>query len=153
MNKEYLAINLLLALTPAMYSQVEMLEQQEYPTAIAISTSDHYMASSPLNEAKNRVSEIMNAYGDILKVGVSGNAFRFIMALSDIGVIPEKENISATDYGNIIIDVENERGLISMEIGSKQLGFFTDFPRGENYGSDGITTDFKSVPDQLLHLF
>lgn len=59
------------------------------------------------------------------------------------------EDIYATSYGSIIFDFETRRGLVSVEIGDKDMGFYTDFSEGDNYAAEGISTDFVSVPEVL----
>ena len=57
--------------------------------------------------------------------------------------------IYPSSYGSLILDFETERGLVSVEIGDKTMGFFTDFVDGNNYAAEGIRTDFVSVPTSL----
>lgn len=65
-------------------------------------------------------------------------------------VLPKEEDIYATTYGSIVVDIHTAKGQVSIEIGSSLIGFFTDFTDGNNYGSEGIPTDFKSIPQELL---
>lgn len=64
--------------------------------------------------------------------------------------LPKEEDIYATTYGSIVVDIQTTKGQVSIEIGSSLIGFFTDFSDGNNYGSEGIPTDFKSIPQELL---
>lgn len=57
--------------------------------------------------------------------------------------------IYPSSYGSVILDFETERGLVSVEIGDKTMGFFTDFIDGNNYAAEDISTDFVSVPTSL----
>ena len=54
-------------------------------------------------------------------------------------------------FGTIVIDAMVERGLVSIEIGRTKVGFFTDYEDGINEESDGIATDFNSIPEVLLN--
>lgn len=102
----------------------------------------------PGREAKQRLTEIV-ASGYPMKEGVVNNSYRFVNALVDFGIIPEADEISYTAYGNVVMDLDTPRGLVSIEIGKQKIGFFTEFENGEDFASDGIETDFKSVPDYL----
>ena len=102
----------------------------------------------PGREAKQRLTEIV-ASGYPMKEGVVNNSYRFVNALVGFGIIPEADEISYTAYGNVVMDLEMPRGLVSIEIGQHKIGFFTEFENGEDYASDGIETDFKSVPEYL----
>ena len=102
----------------------------------------------PGRAAKLRLTEI-EASGYPMKEGVINNSYRFVNALLDFGIIPEADEISYTAYGNIVIDLEAPRGLVSIEIGQHQIGFFTEFRNGDNFASDGIETSFKEIPEYL----
>lgn len=102
----------------------------------------------PGRGAKMRLSEISES-GFPMREGVVNNAYRFVNSLIGIGFIPEVDEISYTAYGNVVFDLEAPRGLVSIEIGQHQIGFFTEFKDGDDYASDGIETDFKSVPNYL----
>lgn len=102
----------------------------------------------PGREAKMRLSEIAES-GFPIREGVVNNSYRFVDSLTTIGFIPEAEEISYTAYGNIVFDLEAPQGLVSIEIGQHQVGFFTEFEDGDDYASDGIETDFRSVPEYL----
>ena len=61
----------------------------------------------------------------------------------------DTDAIYPSSYGSLILDFDTERGLVSVEIGDKTMGFFTDFVDGNNYAAEGISTDFVSVPTSL----
>ena len=102
----------------------------------------------PGREAKMRISEISES-GFPMKEGVVNNSYRFVNSLIGIGFIPEADEISYTAYGNIVFDLDAPRGLVSIEVGQHKIGFFTEFKDGDDYASDGIETDFRSVPKYL----
>ena len=105
----------------------------------------------------NRLSEIgdlkdnWDGYGAIaVPAQIKNNAEKFLSLLSRLQVeITEADDIYPTPYGTIVIEYNNERGLVSMEISQNQIGFFTDYPGCGNFGSKGIDTSFTEIPDQL----
>lgn len=78
------------------------------------------------------------------------NARHLIMKLSpqDISHL-DVNDIYPSTYGSIIMDFEMERGVVSVELGDKTLGFYTDFSEGDNYAAEGISTEFEYVPEIL----
>lgn len=53
------------------------------------------------------------------------NAKRFVQNLITQGLqLPNEDSMYATPYGTIVIDIQNERGIVSIEIGNEKLGFF-----------------------------
>ena len=84
---------------------------------------------------------------------IAYNASYFLEAMEHSNVpCPEQGDVMPSPFGTIVIDIKTSRGLISMEIGHTKVGFFTDFEDGINEESDGISTDFHTVPRQLLNL-
>ena len=78
------------------------------------------------------------------------NARSFLRTLQGKGVkIEDATSIYPTPYGTVVIEVNNDRGLVSMEIDRHHVGFFTDYRACGNWGSEGINTDFKDIPEQL----
>lgn len=57
-----------------------------------------------------------------------------------------------SNFNTVVIDIQVRHGFISIEIGKSKVGFFTDFDDGINKESDGIETDFRSIPEQILKL-
>ncbi len=53
------------------------------------------------------------------------------------------------NYGSVVIGLNNNNGMISIEIGQHSIGFFTDFVRHKNIYSEGEETDFRSIPEDL----
>lgn len=130
------------------YSQERLLKEDGDDYELLSSQIGSVTVSIPCRLSKLRLSEIAQSEC-YLKEGVLNNAYRFVNALSLLEASPEADEISYTPYGNIILDLMSRKGEISIEIGSHQLGFFTDFIEGENEATDGIETDFKTVPDLL----
>ena len=128
------------------YSQARLMDDES--ERIGRQSEICSIVEMPGREAKQRLTEIV-ASGYPMKEGVVNNSYRFVNALVDFGIIPEADEISYTAYGNVVMDLDTPRGLVSIEIGKQKIGFFTEFENGEDYASDGIETDFKSVPDFL----
>lgn len=106
---------------------------------------------------KNRVSEIDNLpdnwdgcnavapYPQVIK-----NSYKFIDALLSLGISNiDSEDIYPMPYGSIVFEVNNNKGMVSIEIGKHSIGFFTDFVEHENLFSNGEETDFRSIPENL----
>ena len=83
---------------------------------------------------------------------VTENAMHFLSAMESVGLeCPERGSVMPSVFGTIVIDAMVERGLVSIEIGRTKVGFFTDYEDGINEESDGIATDFNSIPEVLLN--
>lgn len=79
------------------------------------------------------------------------NATTFLRTLQNNGLqLPSSDDVYATPYGSIVMELYNKYGLVSLEIGEQQVGYFTDYRGRSNWGSEGIETDFKSVPEVLM---
>ena len=124
-----------------------------------VSSNPFMFMTSTVTSLKNRVSEIgmlksnWDGYNAIVpSYRVVNNAFRFLDTLSMFGFadILDPENVVPTPYGTIDMDFETSNGLVSVEIGTSQVGFFTEFLNDEDTLSDGIDTDFKEIPQSLM---
>lgn len=117
----------------------------------------NYVATSVFNGIKNKISEISDLRADWDGYGASApstrvvtNSFKFLDSVLNKKTVPLKsQDITPTPYGTIVFDFRSDRGLVSVEIGSEELGYFTDFDEGQNYMSDGIETNFRSIPSEL----
>lgn len=76
------------------------------------------------------------------------SAIKYLRAIfaSDDYYHPDYEDVYPTPYGSLVIDFENEDGLVSTEVGRSDFGFFTDFKGKGNYGYEGYTNDFNKMP-------
>lgn len=83
---------------------------------------------------------------------VINNCLSFVNELNKIKVKIDSQDIVPTPYGTIDVDITTKRGVISFEIGSSQLGYFTEFEGVEDCHSDGIDTDFKAIPDEVRNV-
>ena len=79
---------------------------------------------------------------------VVNNARKFIDCLSRYRYTAPTA-IEPTPYGSVVMDFEDNRGLVSVEIGRSKIGWFTDFMDGHNYASDGIECRFNFIPQAL----
>ena len=109
----------------------------------------------PDTALKNRISEInhlnynWNGEGAVVpSEQVIKNAFKFLDCVIIRGYANyiKPEDIVPTPYGTIDMDFETGQGLVSIEIGKEQIGFFTEYDTKEDIFSDGIKTDFRSIP-------
>lgn len=82
------------------------------------------------------------------------NAYRFLNYISRHSKV-QPQDISKVQvpspYDTIVIDIQRPRGLVSIEIGLKKIGFFTDYADGINEESDGIATDFRTIPEKIMN--
>lgn len=138
--------------------EVENAKNQLFTLIPSVVIIKDNLMSSNLQEVKRRVREIAT-----LKEGWDGfgataisdqvikNTFRLLDTiyneLSDINIVPD--DLTPTPYGSIEIDIETKKGLVSVEIGKRKLGFFTKYINDEDFESEGEETDFKSIPSSL----
>ena len=82
---------------------------------------------------------------------VCENASLFISAMQQSGIkCPLDDEVMPSAFATIVFDIMMPRGLVSIEVGEKSIGFFTDYVDGVNQESSGTQTDFKSIPPSLL---
>ena len=110
-----------------------------------------YAMTSQKTALKNRISELDNLhdnwdmYGAIAPSDeVIKNAYKLLDIVINDGYVAIREEV---------MDFANERGLVSVEIGKAEIGFFTEFVDGKDFASDGIETDFRSIPTALKEVF
>ena len=84
------------------------------------------------------------------------NACTFVQTLYDCNpkFVPyaktyDDSEISVTNWGSIVLDIYLKSGLVSMEIGGNQFGFFTDFTGTGNFGLEETEIDFTKIPEHL----
>jgi hypothetical protein len=97
------------------------------------------------------LQENWDGYGaSAISATIIRNTRTFLRTLQAKGIkIEDSTNIYPTPYGTVVIEVNNNRGLVSMEIDRHRIGFFTDYRASGNWGAEGIDTDFKEIPEQL----
>lgn len=138
-------------------------QNEEDLMTITYETISRNLMISPDTALKNRISEIShlsynwNGEGAVVpSERVLKNAFKFLDCILILGYTNyvKPEDIVPTPYGTIDMDFETGQGLVSIEIGKDQIGFFTEFGTKEDVFSDGIKTNFRSIPpilQQALH--
>lgn len=113
---------------------------------------------SPEMALKNRISEIRlleynwNGEGAVVpSEQVFQNALKFTDCIIQYGFYNyiKDDDIVPTPYGTIDMDFETSQGIVSVEIGKDQIGFFTEYCNREDVLSDGIKTDFTYIPSIL----
>jgi len=78
------------------------------------------------------------------------NLTKFIYYLENNGLIIKYDvDITPTSYGTIDVDINSNNGLVSIEIGTRNIGYFTDFVDKHNYTNSGIETNFIIIPEEL----
>lgn len=115
------------------------------------------IATAVMPSVKNKISAFLmleenwDGYGATrLSECVAKNAFKFLDAARSCGYCPSTDDdVTLTPYGTIVIDYSSEAGLVSVEIGLKKIGYFTDFENGVNHYSKGIVTSFRTVPQRI----
>lgn len=127
-------------------SDTPILDEIEEISTVKLSSD----IAAKLNDI-SKLPEGWDGYGASAVSGkVVGNTIHFLNSMQQAGVdIKSPDDIYPTPYGTIVVEYNNERGLVSMEIGATQVGFFTDYPGCGNFGSRGIDTDFESIPEEL----
>lgn len=89
-----------------------------------------------------------------LKDQVLINAKRFINSLPEIILKDiDTDNITPTPYGSLVLDWDINGDVLSVEIGDRKIGFFTDFSDGNNLESNGTFFNQNSLPVELLNAF
>ena len=119
----------------------------------------NYNSKENIEKCRERIDEIeklpknYDGYGaEAPDKIVCDNARTFFQTLCNSNcLIPCSDEITPTPYGTIVFDLysdKEDKDLISIEIGTHQIGFFTDYRGCGNYGSesDGIDFDFKTIP-------
>lgn len=107
--------------------------------------------------AKNRITEISRLTDNwdgneatAPEIQVIKNSYKMIDALFKIGVDRiDSDDIYPMPYGSVVIEINNKKGLVSVEVGRQSIGFFTDYAEHENFFSNGEDTDFRSIPEDL----
>lgn len=134
--------------------RIEMISEVKTTTVL---TSEDLTMPRLSKELSTRMHSIAglkdnwDGYGaSAISATIIRNACTFLRTLQRTGVkIENPTNIYPTPYGTVVIEVYNDRGLVSMEIDRHQVGFFTDYRASGNWGAEGIDTDFKEIPEQL----
>lgn len=132
--------------------QDEVMPEQTIQTDEVIEeTSPYTLTKAFVKNLATLPKDLPGADFEVPSRQISDNAIKFLDAMEVAGLnCPEEGNVMPSVFGTIVIDVITERGLVSMEIGRTKVGFFTDFEDGINEESDGLLTDFNTIPSPLL---
>lgn len=79
------------------------------------------------------------------------NSFSFVETAFKEGFTQlDPEDVYPTPYGSVVLDfITEQTGLVSVEIGKEQIGFFTDFKNKPNYALDATKSNFTEIPPTL----
>lgn len=115
--------------------------------------------TSPLVDIRNKIqsfkvlSENWDGMGGIVpNLRTINNSLRFINSLPESTYYSlNKDNVIATSYGTIVLDLEVDQNIVSVELGESKIGFFTDFTDGDNLPAlEGVTFNQNVLPIELL---
>lgn len=78
------------------------------------------------------------------------NALAFLNMLNTRQLLAlEAENIMPTPYGTVELDWKSNDSLLSVEIGTNKIGFFTQFPDNKNLSSNGFSFNGLKISQNL----
>lgn len=112
----------------------------------------------------NRVSDLVSSFRSVNNDwngngavapsdAVINNTLAFVGILEKGNyAFPAVEDIQIMPYGSIVMDIHVPRGVVSIEIGNSQVGYFTDFCDGENFGSEGVSFSGDNLPEGIASL-
>jgi hypothetical protein len=82
---------------------------------------------------------------------VINNSIAFINSLPETVVSDiNKDNLIPTPYGTVVIDFSKDKELVSVEIGEKKIGFFSEFEDGSDMKMEGVLFNQDKLPFELL---
>lgn len=92
-----------------------------------------------------------DGYGaSAIDMSVHSNTKDFLSILDNIFFdYLNEEDIYCTPYGTIVLDFVKDREIVSVEVGERQIGFFTDFSVKENAKSEGEDFFNKKISTRL----
>lgn len=96
--------------------------------------------TNPLLDIQNKIFSFKTLPDNWDGMGaIAPNASTINNSISFLYSLPEstyeslnQDNIVATPYGTIVLDIERNSNLVSVEVGETKVGFFTDFVDGCN---------------------
>ena len=82
------------------------------------------------------------------------NSFSFVETAFKEGFTQlDPEDVYPTPYGSVVLDFKTEQtGLVTVEIGQEQIGFFTEFKNKPNYALDATQSDFTEIHPTLKNV-
>ncbi|HEX4372508.1 MAG TPA: hypothetical protein VHZ50_04295 [Puia sp.] len=114
--------------------------------------------TSNLFEKINSISNLSDNWDGYSAVApdcsVIYNSIGFLRALprtviSDL----KKDSVTATPYGTLVIDFIKNTDRVSVEIGERKIGFFSEFKDGQEYNLQGKLFNQDALPIELLSAF
>ena len=82
------------------------------------------------------------------------NAYKFLNVLPEsIQVELSSDRVVLTPYGTIVFDFEKNSNILSIEIGEKNIGFFSDFTDNNNYYAEQIAFNPNKLDETLAKAF
>ena len=75
------------------------------------------------------------------------NSFKFVESAFKEGFTQlDPEDVYPTPYGSIVVEFKTRQtGLVTVEIGQEQIGFFINFKNKPNYALDATQSDFTEI--------
>lgn len=122
------------------------------------------LSFSNLETRAKRVADLISSFRNIKEnwdgagakapaLKTINNALCFLSLLEEKNIsFPACEDVQIMPYGSIVLDVSTTRGVVSIEIGQTKIGYFTDFVKGDNYGSEGVPFSERKMPEDLAQL-
>ncbi|MFN0034731.1 MAG: hypothetical protein ACKVUS_06685 [Saprospiraceae bacterium] len=103
-------------------------------------------------EAIHRLQNNWDGYGAITPTHkVFQNTYLFLNLLPiDISLTLLPDNISPTPYGTLQLDWQKNNALLSVEIGTSKIAFFSEFPDQSNPRSDGYLFNGTKIALDLV---
>lgn len=85
---------------------------------------------------------------------VINNSICFINSLPEsIQSEIQPERVVPTPYGTLVFDIEKNQNLISIEVGEKNIGFFSEFSDNKNISIDKVSFNPNNLPVELNTAF
>jgi hypothetical protein len=112
-------------------------------------------------EIENRILKInklnynWDGYGGVIPdENAINNSIKFIDNIPESLLKDLKDdNITPTPYGTIVYDWEKRGEIVSVEIGTNKIGFFTEFKNNENYNLEAEIFNEYALPESLNKAF
>lgn len=131
--------------------QDDAMPEQTIQTENVKTESPYQLAAAFVKNLASLPNDLPGVDFEVPSRQIIDNAILFLEAMKQAGLeCPDEGRVMPSVFGTIVIDVETERGLISIEIGRTKVGFFTDYEDGINEESDGLPTDFGTIPEPLM---
>jgi hypothetical protein len=123
-----------------------------------VGTNQYLIKTDPYLEILRRINSLgeltpnWDGHGAIVPDPlVINNVKGFIKSLPE-SIVPDlqTDDLVATPYGTIVIDFKPKVELVSVEIGEKEIGFFSEFADGNDLSMVGTLFNQDALPPKLL---